>query len=228
MGQRPQRDPFGPVEVVVNWLLWLVVGGFLACLAVAALQVATGHSVSVSYATIGDDDSCVVAAGGSSVPIVYRSGPGYRPSEGVYGLRHSEASASSDTWRICLSDATWWQWSAARVEPVGQLAFVVVSLLLIRRTIWVARTAGMFTPETARRTRRLGWFVLAWSLTWPFLAAAGRGVVISAAVRHQSWVRELTHPHISLVLVVVGVGILTFARILRLAVPLQEEVDATV
>lgn len=223
----PPRDPFGPIETAVTMLLSLLGAGLALFVVVATFQLITDGHTSLSYATIGDEETCV-AAGGSSVPTYSADGSGVRPAEGIWGLRRPDAYARTDGWTVCLKDANAWQWTTARVEPVGQLTFIAVSLLLIRRTIRGARLAGMFTAETARRTRHLGWFILLATLIGPFLSAAGRGVVISAAVRHISWARELAHPHTSVLLIVVALGILSFARILRLAVPLQEEVDATV
>jgi Ni/Fe-hydrogenase subunit HybB-like protein len=108
------------------------------------------------------------------------------------------------------------------------VVFAIGSLLLIRRVIRKARRVGLFTEATAARTRHLGWFLLVMTGLWPFVAAAGRGVVVAAAVRDESWTDQLLSPGISIALVVVSFGVLTFARILRRAVPLQDDVNATV
>ena len=224
---RPSRDPFGPIERVVTMLLSLMGAGLILFVLVAGFQLVTSGHTSVSFATVGDEETCV-AAGDGSVPTYFADGSGFHAQEGIVGLKRSDAYDRVDGWTVCLKDANAWQWTAARVEPITQFVFIAVALLLIRRTIQGARLAGMFSTETARRTRHLGWFLLLGTVIGSLLSAAGRGVVISAAVRHISWARELTHPHVSVLLVVVGLGILSFARILRLAVPLQEEVDATV
>jgi hypothetical protein len=52
--------------------------------------------------------------------------------------------------------------------------------------------------------------------------------VLHAAVRGEGVFGQLGRPDISLGLVIVAAGVLTFARTLRWAVVLQEEVDATV
>jgi hypothetical protein len=229
MAHRRSQDPFAPIEVAVSALLALLGVGLAMFAVLLAVQLLVqGHS-SVSFATVGDSETCVLAdGGGHSVPVYTADGDGFRPAEGIEGLRQSAASARTENWTICLKRASAWQWTAARIEPVSEVGFLVTSLLMIRRTIRGARRTGLFTDDAARRTRQLGWFILLYAVITPVLAAAGRGVVISAAVRDVSWSRELGNPHISVLLVVVSLGILTFARILRLAVPLQEEVDATV
>ena len=56
----------------------------------------------------------------------------------------------------------------------------------------------------------------------------GAEVVVAQAVRGTDWYEPLSGPDLSLVLVITALGVLTMARVLARAVPLQEEVDATV
>jgi len=221
------RDPFAPIEVAVTSLLGIFGLSIVGFVLLAGFQFALNGHTQVSFATVGDPSSCVVTDAGS-VPRFIVGGSGVRPSEGIEGLRRSTASADTDEWRICLTDANGLQWAAARVEPIGNVASLLVTLLLIRGIIRAARQSGLFAYATARRLRRLGWFLLLLAALGPFLAAAARGTVIAAAVRGESWTDQLAHPHLSTSLVCVALGVLTFARILRLAIPLQEEVDATV
>jgi len=221
------RDPFAPIEVAVTALLGIFGLSIVGFVLLAGFQFAVNGHSEVSFATVGEPSSCVVTDAGS-VPRVFAGGSGVRPSEGIEGLRPSTASAKTEGWKICLNDANGLQWAAARVEPIGKMASLLVILLLIRRTIRTARQGGLFADATARGLRRLGWFLLLLAALGPFLAAAARGTVIAAAVRGESWTSQLAHPHLSTSLVCVALGILAFARILRLAIPLQEEVDATV
>jgi hypothetical protein len=128
----------------------------------------------------------------------------------------------------CLDDPTFWQKAASTLDPVGGAVLVIGGLVLTRRVIRGGRREGLFTEGTATRTRQLGWFLLMMTLAWPFVGAAGRGVVVQAAVPRESWIDSLAHPGVPGALVVVSLGILTVARVLRRAVPLQEEVDATI
>ena len=144
------------------------------------------------------------------------------------GLRESIASSTTRAIEICLAHPNGFQKVAATLEPVGATVFGLVSLVLIRRTIVRARRDGHFSPATAARTRQLGWFVVLMTTAYPLAAAAGRGVVVSAAVREVSWTSQLAHPHISIALLVVGLGVITFGRILGRAASLQQEVDLTV
>ncbi|MCW2794453.1 MAG: hypothetical protein JWO76_3551 [Nocardioides sp.] len=228
MTRVPLRDPLAPVDAVVTVLLSLFAFLMALFLVVAGVGLATHGSTNVSFAGIGSDSTCtVVDNDGGTVSSYSSSGTGIRPAEGIVG-RNRDAQARTASWEVCLTDPTRWEQVAARVEPVGTVLFVLGSLLLIRRVIRIARRAGLFTAPTASRTRQLGWFLLVATVVGPFLAAAGRGVVLAGAVHGLHWYDELTPPHLPYALVVVALGVLTFSRILRTAVPLQEEVDATI
>jgi hypothetical protein len=219
-------EPFGPIEIAANALLTVISALLITFVVTSTIALANGRPVGMSYATIGGPETCV-ASHHSVGTFSGADVPDARPIEGVTDLRTHAATARADEWTICLKNASELQWAAARVEPVGQTLFALGTLLLIRWTIRGARSAGLFTAEAARRTRRLGWFVLLSSCILPYLSAAGRGVVYDAAIRNYPWQMVLA-PHLSIVLIVVGLGILSFARILRLAVPLQDEVDTTI
>jgi hypothetical protein len=75
----------------------------------------------------------------------------------------------------------------------------------------------------------LGWFMLGFTLLWPFARTALNGVIVSAAIPSwHEWRRRLYRPGISVFLAVVAFGILTVFRALAWATRLQHEVDETV
>ena len=86
----------------------------------------------------------------------------------------------------------------------------------------------MFSTETADRTQRLGWFLLVANLVGGVLSSIGGGLILQTSVRGETWHGQLDSPDVSFTLVVVALGVLTFARMLRWAVALQDEVDATI
>ncbi|MCW2851002.1 MAG: hypothetical protein JWM84_666 [Nocardioides sp.] len=216
---RRDRNPFRPLETVVSVLLAYLLLALAVTGVIAVVGLALGQGTDVSVATIGERQACATV-GNTTVPSA--------TEVSQRDLRRGLASARAEEVEICLSDPTFWQKSASVLEPAGALVFVLGSLLLVRRVIEGARRSGLFTHETAGRARLLGWFLLAMTLAWPFVAAAGRGVVVEAAVRDAGWAGQLFHPGISLSLVVVSLGVLSVARVLRRAVPMQDELDATV
>lgn len=226
---KPAGDPFAPVEFVTGALLAITLGGMLFFAVLAGVQVATSGQTSFSFAGIGSDSTCVTVPSSSpGIGPFDASGNGYQRTEGISRFRSSEAHYRADSWFICLKQPTSGQYWAARVEPVGQFVFGLGALVLIRRFIRTARRCGLFTQPTASAARHLGWFLLLFAVLLPFAAAAGEGVVVAQAVNGADWYDLLWGPDLSLVLVITALGVLTMARVLARAVPLQEEVDATV
>jgi hypothetical protein len=226
MAATSQRDPFAPIEFIVTVLLGLILTLFALFIGIALVQEAMHGSTGVSIATIGDRDACALVRPGT-VPYGTSGSQEGQSAEGVVGLRDG-ARQNARQVDVCLKNPTVGQKAASALGPVGDLVFGLGSLWMVRALIRTARQAGLFTPAVARRTRTLGWFVLVMSAAYPFVAGAGRGVVLAAAVDDVSWMRGLASPGISWIGIVVGLGVITFARIMERAIHLQEEVDATV
>jgi hypothetical protein len=216
---RGDRNPFAPLETVVSVMLTYLLLALAGVAVIAAVSLASGQGTNVTVATIGERQACATV-GNSTVPSA--------TEVSQRDVRRAVASVRAAEVEVCLSRPTFWQKAASVLEPVGFLAFSLGSLFLVRRVIEGARATGLFTDKTAARTRHLGWFLLAMTFAWPFVAAAGRGVVVQAAVRDEGWSGQLFHPGISLSLVVVSLGVLSVARVLGRAVPMQDELDATV
>jgi len=218
------KDPLAPFEFIVT-----VVGGLLTvALAIGLLLVgmnATGHGQGgMSFGAFGDTEACVQVRA-SAVPYFYADG---RPTEGVQGLRRETARSTVEELSICVKHPSFAQRLAATSAQLSGLALLVGSLFLAHRLLRQARRGRLFSRETAVRTQQLGWFLLVANVAGGFLSAIGAGVVLHAAVRGEGVFGQLGRPDISLGLVIVAAGVLTFARTLRWAVVLQEEVDATV
>ena len=223
-------DPLAPVDFITTALLTFTLAMMLVFAVMAGAQLVTNGRVSASFLSIGEPDACVtVAHQGFGISSTFEtSGSGYRRTEGISRFRGSVADYRSDSWYICLDQPTTGQYWAARVEPVGNFVFAMGALVLIRRFIRAARRHGLFSQLPASAAHHLGWFLLLFATLLPFATAAGTGVVLSAAVRGASWHDPLWGWDPSLVLVVTALGVLTMARVLARAVPLQEEVDLTV
>jgi hypothetical protein len=216
-------DPFAPIDFGVTVLLGFF--GILTTLGVVVVgvQVARGHGDDVSVFNF-DDRVCVTAAAG---PIGWGGTDGEPEPE--FPVMTARGSTSPDTYEVCLQDPSFGEQLAGSAEGLLSFLLVIGGCLMVRRVIRTARRNGLFTDLAATATRRLGWFLLAMSFAWPLGARLANGIVVSHAVEDQSWSDQLDyHPWPSLSLLLIGLGILSFARILRLAVPLQEEAELTV
>lgn len=222
-----ERDPFAPVENVAG-VLFAVAAILILGIGLILAVGAGGREPSVTIAGIGGGPEACVTTGLGEVPQT--SGWDPRPADGeqILGLRRAAASSTASELEVCLTDATVPQRVAAALAPVGGLFVLLGATWLVLRAARAGRRHGLFTPELATRIRQLGWFLLVVALIYPFVAAAGEGVVLAAAIREYSPLTALWHPDFSAGMVFVALGALSFARILRRAVPLQEEMDTTV
>lgn len=119
--------------------------------------------------------------------------------------------------------------SAASVAPqLGSFLLTMLGLFLLRRVIRTGRKDGLFVDATADRIRDLGWFLVGYAVVWPLVVSAAGAVIVDSVVRGAHWAAVLLHPDLSFAMVVVALGVLSMSRILRHAVPMQEEIDATV
>lgn len=224
--RKMERDPFAPVENAAGVLFAMAAIAMLATVLVLALGAA-GRGPSMTIAGIGGPEVCVTTSP-EEVPHTSGWDPPRPGGERIVGLRRGEADSRTSELEVCLTDATVPQRIAAALGPVGGLLLLLGMTWLVLRAAGAGRRRGLFTPELAARTRQLGWFLLAMALIHPLVAAAGEGIVLAAAIRGYSPLTALGHPDLSAGTVFVALGVLSFARILRRAVPLQEEVDTTV
>lgn len=115
---------------------------------------------------------------------------------------------------------------------IPAVAFWGVVLLLLWRMIVLARRAGPFTPAVATAMRRLGWLIIAGSATVAVVRAIALNQLLNAM---------LVAPGSDVVNVVVALArglfpvpaltsaaLLTFARIIRLGVRMDDDIKGTV
>ena len=224
---RPEAagDPFAPIEVALDVILAFLAIAFALGLVVAAVSSLTGHDAGGRLFSF-DDPTCVTAdAGGIGI-----EGTEPDPITGeVFPPTSSRGSTVTDAYRVCLRHPSFGEQLAASADGLLSFALLIGTALLVRRVIRDARRDGLFTPRPARSTRHLGWLLVTMSVLWPLAAQVGTGVVVAAAVDGQQWSGQLLRSSpVSCTLLLTGLGVLTFARILRLAVPLQEEAALTV
>lgn len=219
MSSRPGSDPLAPFEAGVTFLSAVVV--VLLAITVPAALLGSG-----SVAGIGESEACAVAKPGV-VPYGERDVPGQGDAIYVPGL-HADARVSVQEVEVCDQTPSAVVKAAASASRGAGLALFLGFLLLARLLIRSARRNGLFTAQVAARTRTLGWFLLLGPLAAATLQATADGIVLSSAVHHVGWSTGLRNIDVPLTLVVVGLGVLTVSRMMRRAVVLQDDADATI
>jgi hypothetical protein len=195
-------------------------------LAVAVLIVwATVATIfgSGSVLTIGDDPICTAVSASQDLPM---------PSIDVGPHQISGLAAGvnvvEDQYQLCQDRPSGLTQVlsalAAAPEMVLLLGFLAGVFLLVRR----ARRYGLFSRPVARVVHWLGWFVLAGAL----VASTAQALATSGLVRQMipaHGVLDFTgYWQVSISTLLAGAGILTIARVLRLTVEMQEDLDATI
>jgi hypothetical protein len=214
---RSAADPLQPLITASRMLAVLVLG--LLLLGTAAAVFGTG-----SVFTIGDDEICTSVSAGSEVPMTTTE---VSPEDPIWGLAPG-VSPVQERFQLCQDrpSATVQVLSVLSQAPpvVFLLGFLACVLLLVRR----ARRCGLFSRPVARTVHRIGWYVLAGAL----VAATGQALAGSALVHQMVPRHAITdlslHWTVSIPTLLAGAGILTIARVLRLGVEMQDDLDATI
>lgn len=196
----------------------------LLCLSLLLLGVATATG-SGSILSFGKHaDVCVSASPGSGITYEYRDGP---PNEGVVGV-HSGIESRTSAVTICDTHPSLGLRLVSSVPGALQLSFLIGFLLLTRRLISHARRHGLFTAAVARRVGLTGAFVLGGSLFIAIVRSIADGAVLHHAQRGEEWGWVFANFSLSVPTLIAGFGILTFGRVLQIAVEMQHEIDATI
>lgn len=101
-------------------------------------------------------------------------------------------------------------------------------LLLVHRLVRTTQTHGIYSREAVRRVRSLGWFILLGDLVAATLEAVMRGGVFAAQLPRLGWTSGLLTWHASFAVLLAGIGVITFARVMAVGAAMQEDLEGTV
>jgi hypothetical protein len=218
MDDTTSADPLRPIEVTTRLLGILLLAGLLATAVfavVGALGVAGGH-VGITDACASVPSSVVpVTAHGAEDPLVPRMASG--------------GTAVEESLLLCDPSPVAWQ---RVVYLVGALATSITLggfLLLVRVLVRRAGTRGLFSPDVARLTRVLGWYVMGGALAAALVSAVADASLVghvvpgffSADVVVACWETPWTA-------LLAGIGVLSIARVMQRAAAMRQDLDATI
>jgi hypothetical protein len=136
--------------------------------------------------------------------------------------------ATATTVRLCDSSPSGWQhvWDGlARWSPLAYVAGFLFGAWRISRT---ARRKGLFSPDTALATLRLGLYVLLGAVAvWLTQMWAVNQLMLSMAHTHDTGT-SFYFLHVSWAVLFAGFGLLTVGRVMARSVAMQREIDATI
>jgi hypothetical protein len=157
-------------------------------------------------------------------------------ARGFAALPGASLSAGGDV-TACAQHPTLWQWVLFGLTKVPDLVLWGLVLLLIWRLISEAARRGPFTPRAAAFVWLLGWTAIAGTYIASALSHLGADLLTRMLMTPATYdgqgiaVDVLVRGPLTALLPVpalVGAALLTFARITRIGVVLDEEMKATV
>lgn len=207
------RDPLEPAATVVNTMVAMV--ATLMGLGIVATIFGSG-----SLFGIGSPYVCVDARSGI-VGVPQMGGD-------VLGMLDNVTS-SIQTVELCTNSPTVGQRVLnILIQLPTFLVFIGGSVLAISSFRRIRRD-GIFAMHTADRLRALGWFVFAGEVLATLIEAIARGwladTMINGSVPMLSWSGDWKLSWAALIL---GVVLISFARIMKISAAMREELDGTI
>ena len=164
----------------------------------------------------------------------------YRPNYRLADHRRSDQTAAGPGRRTGLHDGPG-RLGAGRsgLAPVGHLrttgmlmslpllVLFLSSLWLLRRFLRAAGRPGrLYSLDSARRLGFLGWYLAAGAVLAGIIESVASGVVLAQQTSGVAWgPTELRFPWFAFL---VGLGVITCARVMRIGVTMREDLDGTV
>ncbi len=205
---KPGKDPLEPIEAAVTVVCTL---GVLALTLWAVLAVfVDGVGFYLPDRVCVADPS--TSGGGTATEGMFGAGPGVdveaRPTFCFDGSTGQRALFIATTQLVLL-----WH--------VGAL---VMAWLLIRR----ARKHGPFTRRTVRGLTLMGRYLAGGAVVLHLVEGLAHGVLISHATDYWGYARLLDATQVRWWPIFIGLGLLTFARLIQLATDMREDLEGVV
>lgn len=215
----PDTDPradraLAQIDVLTHAL------GFLVA-ALMLLVVATTVFGSGSVLGFGDPEVCATARPGE-VPW-----GGQDPRRAVPVLEEDARWYTSGI-SVCVEDPEPGLRLAGSLRGLTELVTLVGSLLLVRRVIRHARSSGLFAEGVSTRLLTLGRFLVVAAPVSAFLAQLGDHLVVDAALEGELYFGHLLNWDFPWTVFIVGVGLVSTAKMIAYARVLQDDVDRTI
>lgn len=175
----------------------------------------------------------VLGIGSSSIctevpPAHYLPYGGEGGGDGSLGLAKDARESVAST-RICAANPSVAMRALSLLDPVGDLAMLGVVLLLVRRWIRAARRDGLFAPGVATRLSHVGKALVVAAVVTCVLGIVATNAVVDAAVDGPyDWRFGGVVTTFPWLLLVVGIGVTSLARVTAYGRLLQQDVDGLV
>lgn len=210
------RNPLEPMSTAVAATVTLI-AGLMGAGVLGALFMDGVHVLG-----IGDKLVCVMDTT-TTVSVGEAPAGGFRPTPGAsvdLSAHPNYCTEAASTVQSLLNTAT----------HLAPFVFTVGALLLVVQLIRSAKRDGLYTAQTAERLRRLGWWLLAGSVLTAIAVSTAETALIDSLSRAGdiSVVSGLWSWDAPFMAILTGLGVLSFARIMRVGITMREDLDGTV
>jgi hypothetical protein len=212
------RNRLQSLATVVTWVFWLAV-------AVTALQVILALTRSGALLTpVPNSQPGALACLNAAQQLLQHAGSGLSHLGLSPGVRATWTTAS-----VCTSHPTAGQAVAFAVTllPLGLLR--LGALYLAMRLARTAARDGVYTARAARLVLIMGWWLLAGGLVATVTEAFARLNLLGQLVTwNVDWGQWPVAWSVSWPVVFIGLGLITFARIMRISAGMRADLEGTV
>jgi hypothetical protein len=214
------RNPLAALATAVTWVFWIAVAATVS----TVLRALTGQGL-LFGAHIGSPSAspagvCVTAA----LALLPRSGSGLSQPGLSAGVHAAWNSAS-----VCATHPSFGQHLAFAVTVLPVDLLRLGALYLAMRLARAAARDGVYTTAFARLLLTLGWWLLAGGLVATMAEALARINLLRQLVTwHVDWGQWPAAWSVSWPVVWIGLGLIVFARIMRISAEMRTDLEGTV
>jgi hypothetical protein len=135
----------------------------------------------------------------------------------------------SDLIQVCTDHPGWLLRVAGVVGALPWLVLLLGGIALGRRVVQSAgRPGGLYAPQTASRVLTLGRFLVAGSVIGWVVTTAAQVTITWSQVHGMGFIPLDSLASVPFTSLLLGVVMLTLARVMRVGVAMRDELDATV
>lgn len=214
------RDRLQTLATVVTWVFWLAV----AATATTVIRTLTGQGP-LFGAHIGGPSPTLTGACVTAAPaLLQHTGTGLSLSGLPAGVRATWTTAT-----LCAVHPSFGQALAAALAVLPIDLLRLGALYLAMRLTRAAARDGVYTPDAARLLLILGWWLLAGGLVATAAQALARMNLLGQLVTwHLDWHQWPAAWSVSWPVAWIGLGLIIFARIMRIGAGMRADLEGTV
>jgi Protein of unknown function (DUF2975) len=214
------RHRLQPLATVMTWVFWIAA----VATAFTVIRDLTGQGLLFGAHIGGPSPSLTGACLTAAQALLRHTGGGLGPSGLSPGVRATWNSAN-----VCAAHPTAGQALANTITALPADLLRVGALYLAMRLARTVARHGVYTEQAARRVLFLGWWLLAGGLVATLAEAFARMNLLSQLVTwNVDWGQWPVAWSVSWPIAWIGVGLITFARVMRVGAEMRADLEGTV